>query len=251
VNERASFENKLALVSGGSRGIGFAIVRTLFARGARVALVGTDQERSAAAAARIGGSDRVRGYGCDVSDPGEVTELLSRVSGEMGEIDFLVNSAGITRDGIYIRMKIEDWNRVLAVNLTGTHNLCKAVARGMMKRRFGRIVNISSVVGQTGNAGQVNYSASKAGQIGLTKSLARELGSRNITVNAVTPGYIRTDMTAELPESVREDMLRTIPLGRLGEPSDVAALVLFLLSDAAAYVTGQVIGVNGGMTMVG
>jgi 3-oxoacyl-[acyl-carrier protein] reductase len=217
----------------------------------RVALVGTDPDRSAAAASELGAADKVRGYGCDVSDSDAVKNLVAQVGDDMGDIDCLVNNAGITRDGIYIRLKDEDWDRVMAVNLTGTHNFCKAVARGMMKRRAGRIVNITSVVGQTGNAGQVNYAASKAGQIGLTKSLARELGSRNVTVNAVAPGYIQTDMTADLPEDLRKAMLEGIPLGRLGDPADVAAVVLFLLSDAASYVTGQVIGVNGGMAMIG
>ncbi len=251
MSEIHGFEGKLALVTGGTRGIGRGIAEALMAAGLRVALVGTDADRSAAAAAELGGEDRVRGYGCDVSDADAVAELVGKVGEDMGDIDFLVNNAGITRDGIYIRMKAEDWDRVMGVNLTGTHNFCKAVARGMMKRRAGRIVNITSVVGQTGNAGQVNYAASKAGQIGLTKSLARELGGRKVTVNAVAPGYIQTDMTAELPEEVRSGMLEGIPLGRLGEPADVAGVVLFLLSDAAAYVTGQVIGVNGGMAMIG
>ncbi len=244
-------EGKLALVTGGTRGIGRGITEALLAAGMRVALVGTDPERSVVAAADLGSTDEVRGYGCDVSDAEAVTNLVAQVGEEMGDIDCLVNNAGITRDGIYIRLKAEDWDRVMAVNLTGTHNFCKAVARGMMKRRAGRMVNITSVVGQTGNAGQVNYAASKAGQIGLTKSLARELGGRNVTVNAVAPGYIQTDMTADLPEDVRTTMLDGIPLRRLGDPADVAAVVLFLLSDASAYVTGQVIGVNGGMAMIG
>ncbi len=244
-------EGKLALVTGGTRGIGRGISEALLAAGMRVALVGTDPDRSAAAAAELGEADKVRGYACDVSDSEAVKNLVAQVGDDMGDIDCLVNNAGITRDGIYIRLKDEDWDRVMSVNLTGTHNFCKAVARGMMKRREGRIVNITSVVGQTGNAGQVNYAASKAGQIGLTKSLARELGGRNVTVNAVAPGYIQTDMTADLPEEVRSAMLEGIPLGRLGDPADVAAVVLFLLSDAASYVTGQVIGVNGGMAMIG
>jgi 3-oxoacyl-[acyl-carrier protein] reductase len=251
MSESHGYEGKLALVTGGTRGIGRGIAEALIAAGLRVALVGTDAVRSETAAAEIAGEDKVRGYACDVSDAGEVADLVARVSEDMGDINYLVNNAGITRDGLYIRMKPEDWDRVLAVNLTGTHNFCKALTRGMMKRRSGRIVNITSVVGQTGNAGQANYAASKAGQIGLTKSLARELGARNITVNAVAPGYIQTDMTAELPDSVRESMMEGIPLGRLGDPADIAGVVLFLLSDAAAYVTGQVIGVNGGMAMVG
>jgi len=217
----------------------------------KVALVGTDAGRSAAAAAELGGEDRVRGYGCDVADGEAVAELVARVEEEMGPLDALVNNAGITADGIFIRMKAEDWNRVLDVNLGGSYHFCRAAARGMMKRRAGRIVNITSVVGQTGNAGQANYAASKAGQIGLTKSLARELGPRGVTVNAVAPGYIQTDMTEGLPEQAREAMLAGIPLGRLGEAADVAGAVLFLLGDSAAYVTGQVLGVNGGMAMIG
>ncbi|MBC8367362.1 3-oxoacyl-[acyl-carrier-protein] reductase [bacterium] len=244
-------EGKLALVTGGTRGIGRGITEALLAAGMRVAVVGTDSERSVKVAAELGPVEQVRGYGCDVSDTEAVTSLVALVGEDLGDIDCLVNNAGITRDGIYIRLKSEDWDRVMAVNLTGTHNFCKAVTRGMMKRRAGRIVNITSVVGQTGNAGQVNYAASKAGQIGLTKSLARELGARNVTVNAVAPGFIQTDMTADLPEDVRSAMLEGIPLGRLGDPADVAAVVLFLLSDASAYVTGQVIGVNGGMAMIG
>jgi len=246
-----NLEGKLALVTGGTRGIGLGIAKLLLSAGARVALVGTDPERSSRVAAQLGGEESVRGYGCDVSDGQAVADLVGRVAEEMGDIEFLVNNAGITRDGIYIRQKPDDWDRVIGVNLSGTNNFCKAVARGMMKRRSGRIVNITSVVGQTGNAGQANYAASKAGQIGLTKSLARELGGRNITVNAVAPGYIQTDMTADLPEAARTAMLEGIPLGRLGEASDVAGVVLFLLGDAAAYVTGQVIGVNGGMAMIG
>jgi 3-oxoacyl-[acyl-carrier protein] reductase len=245
------FSGKLALVTGGTRGIGLGIVKSLLENGARVALVGSNPEKSAGIASELAGEEQVRGYACDVSEADAVEELVNRVREEMGEIDFLVNNAGITLDGIFIRMKQNDWQRVLDVNLGGTYNFCRSVARAMMKRREGRIVNISSVVGQTGNAGQANYAASKAGQLGLTKSLARELGPRGITVNAVTPGYIETDMTEDLPEAVREEMVAGIPLKKAGSPEDVAGAVLFLLSPSASYISGQVLGVNGGMTMVG
>ncbi|MBN2171500.1 MAG: 3-oxoacyl-ACP reductase FabG [Candidatus Krumholzibacteriota bacterium] len=242
---------KLALVTGGTRGIGRGIVAALLAADCRVALVGSDPGRSAAAAGELGPPDRVRGFGGDIGDPGAVAGLVAAATADLGEVDFLVNNAGITRDNLFVRLKTEEWDRVLAVNLSGAYHFCRALARPMMKRRAGRIVNISSVVGQIGNAGQVNYAASKAGLIGLTKSLARELAPRGVTVNAVAPGFIRTDMTDSLPPEAKDALLAGIPMGCLGEPADVAAAVLFLLGPGARYITGQVLGVNGGMVMQG
>ena len=242
---------KLALVTGGARGIGRTIVQQLLGAGARAALVDLFPEQSAPAAAELGPEDSVRGYGCDVSDEKAVASLVEQVREEMGDVDFLINNAGITQDNLLARMKTEEWDRVIAVNLTGTFNFCRALARPMMKRRQGSIVNIASVVGQIGNAGQVNYAASKAGVIGLTKSLAKELAPRGVTVNAVAPGFIQTDMTDALPEEVKASLKASIPLGYLGEASDIAAAVLFLLGPGSRYVTGQVIGVNGGMAMPG
>jgi 3-oxoacyl-[acyl-carrier protein] reductase len=252
MNDTANgFADKLALVTGGTRGIGRAIAADLLDAGCSVALVGSDPARSAAAAASLGGGERVRGYGGDVGDGEAVDAIVARVREEMGEVSFLVNNAGITRDNLFARMKREEWERVLAVNLGGAYHFCRALARAMMKQRSGSIVNITSVVGQIGNAGQVNYAASKAGIIGLTKSLARELAPRGITVNAVAPGFIQTEMTEALGEDVRDKLLSSIPLARLGEAADVAAAVRFLLGPGARYITGQVLGVNGGMAMPG
>lgn len=243
-----AFADRLALVTGGTRGIGRGIVTALLEAGCRVALVGSSPERGEAAAAEIGG-EALRGYGCDIADGEAVAALVERVRGEMGEVDFLVNNAGLTADNLFARMKTEEWQRVLDVNLGGAYHFCRALTRPFMKRRTGSIVNITSVVGQTGNAGQVNYAASKAGLIGFTKSLAKELAPRGITVNAVAPGFISTDMTSGLTDEVKAALLASIPLGSLGEVEDVAAAVLFLLGPGARYVTGQVIGVNGGMAM--
>jgi 3-oxoacyl-[acyl-carrier protein] reductase len=246
-----NLESKLALVTGGMQGIGRGIVEGLLAGGARVALVDLSPEPSAAAAASLGNEDRVRGYGCDVSNYDAVAGLTARIESEFGPVDFLVNNAGITQDNLLARMKISEWNAVISVNLSGTFHFCQALARPMMKRRQGRVVNIASVVGQMGNAGQVNYSASKAGVIGLTKSMAKELAPRGITVNAVAPGFIKTAMTESLSEDVKAAMMSSIPLACLGETEDITASVLFLLSEGARYITGQVIGVNGGMFMNG
>lgn len=243
------FAGKLALVTGGTRGIGLGIIEAFLGVGSRVALVGSNVERGEAAAAALERGAAVRGYGCDIADGAAVAALVDRVREEMGEVDFLVNNAGLTRDNLFARMKTEEWQRVLDVNLGGAYHFCRALTRPFMKRRAGGIVNITSVVGQTGNAGQVNYAASKAGLIGFTKSLARELAPRKITVNAVAPGFIRTDMTEGLGEDVKSALLGSIPLGRLGEVEDVAAAVLFLLGPGGRYITGQVIGVNGGMAM--
>jgi 3-oxoacyl-[acyl-carrier protein] reductase len=240
--------DKVALVTGGSRGIGKAIGARLVGAGAKVALADVvDAAQIQAAADDIGGG--AIAVSANVTDPESCAAAISQVEDALGPIDILVNNAGITRDGLLIRMADEDWSAVLEVNLKGVFNMTKAVARGMMKRRAGRIVNIASVVGITGNAGQANYSASKAGVIGFSKTVAKELASRGVLVNAVAPGFIDTDMTRALPESARETLLKMIPLARLGSPDDVASAVLFLSSDLASYITGQVVVVDGGMVM--
>ena len=239
---------KVALVTGGSRGIGKAVASRLAGAGARVALVDVvDPEQVEATASEIGGGAiAVR---ANVVDADDVGAAVSQVEERLGPIDVLVNNAGITRDGLLIRMTEEAWSAVLDVNLKGVFNMTKAVVRGMMKRRSGRVVNIASVVGITGNAGQANYSASKAGVIGFTKTVAKELAARNVLVNAVAPGFIDTDMTKALPEAARETLMKLIPLGKLGAAEDVANAVLFLSSDLASYITGQVVVVDGGMVM--
>ncbi len=242
-----NLQDRIVLVTGASQGIGLAVARDVAARGARVALVARQEERVVALAAEIGGG--ARGYGCHVQDPAAAQAVVQRVLADMGALHAVVNNAGIARDGLLVRMSQADWDEVLAVNLTGTFNFTRAAAKAMMRQKFGRIVNITSVIGQMGNAGQVNYAASKAGVIGLTKATARELASRNITVNAVAPGYIETAMTAELPDAQREALLKSIPVQRIGTPEDVAGVVAFLLSDAAAYMTGQVLNCDGGMWM--
>ncbi len=244
-------EGKTALVTGASRGIGRAIAETLAAEGAKVAInyagnVKAAEEAKAAIEAAGGEAILVK---ADVSDPAAVQEMISTVTDAFGQIDILVNNAGITRDGLLMRMKDEDWDAVISTNLKGVYNCTKAVTKLMMKKRYGRIVNMTSVVGITGNAGQTNYSAAKAGVIGFSKSAAKELSSRGITVNMVAPGFIDTDMTAVLPEKVKEEMAAGIPLGRIGKAQDVANAVLFLVSDQASYITGQVVNVDGGMVM--
>jgi len=213
-----------------------------------VAVVARDAGRAQAAAAELPGEGH-RGFGCDVADSGAVNELVKTVEAEMGGLEILVNNAGITEDNLLVRMSDEAWDRVLNTNLKGAFNLIRAAARGMMRRRSGRIINITSVVGITGNPGQANYAASKAGLIGLTKSVARELASRGVLCNAVAPGFIDTEMTAALPEAAREALLAQIALGRLGRPEDVACVVRFLAGPAASYVTGQTLVVDGGMVM--
>jgi 3-oxoacyl-[acyl-carrier protein] reductase len=242
----ASLDGKVALVTGGSRGIGAAIARELGAAGARVAV--NYRESSDVAneiAAEIGGIAMAG----DVADREQAAALVTRVEEELGDLDCLVNNAGVTRDGLIARMSDEDWDAVLDTNLRGTFNTCRAVSRKMLRRRSGSIVNLTSVVGIHGNPGQANYAASKAGIIGLTKALARELGTRGVRVNAVAPGYIDTELTDVLPDEVRNAILGNTPLGRLGEPEDVARAVRFLCSDEAAFVTGVVLLVDGGLGM--
>ncbi len=239
---------QIALVTGGSRGIGLAISQELARAGCRVAVIGRNEEAAKAAAAGFEGEGH-HGYGCDVSDADGVRSVVDRIAEDLGRVDILVNNAGITRDNLFLRMTEEEWDDVLAVNLKGAFNMTKALARAMMRRRSGVILNVTSVVGLTGNAGQANYAASKAGLIGFTLSIARELASRGVRCNAIAPGFISTDMTAELPEAAIEELHARIPLGHLGEPSDVAGLVRFLAGPAARYITGQTISVDGGMVM--
>ena len=239
---------KVALVTGGSRGIGRSIAAHLAEGGARIAVVARDAERAAAQANELAG-DGHRGYGCDVADGAAVDALVRQVEADLGSLDILVNNAGVTGDNLLMRLTDAEWDRVVDTNLKGAFHTIRSATRGMMRRRDGRIINITSVVGLTGNKGQANYAASKAGLIGLTKSVAKELASRNILCNAVAPGYIETEMTAELGEGVREALLGQIALGRLGSGDDVASVVRFLAGPGAAYITGQVIVVDGGMVI--
>ena len=241
-------EGKVAIVTGGSRGIGRAIADALAEGGARVAVVARNAERASSAAAELPGAGHA-GFACDVADPAAVTATLADVEARIGAVDILVNNAGITRDNLLMRMKDEEFDEVIAANLKGAFNFTRAVSRGMMKRRDGAIVNITSVVGLIGNAGQVNYAASKAGLVGMTKSVARELASRSVRCNAIAPGFITTDMTDELNENQIEELKGRIPLGTLGAPADVAGAVRFLVGPAARYITGQVLAVDGGMVM--
>jgi 3-oxoacyl-[acyl-carrier protein] reductase len=238
---------KVAFVTGSTRGIGLAIARALHAAGAAIAVVGREQARAVAVATELGG--RAAGFGCDVAEGAEVDAAIAAAESALGPIDILVNNAGLTRDNLLLRLTDADWDAVLDANLKGAFHTTKAVIKGMMKRRAGRIVNITSIVGLTGNKGQANYAASKAGLIGFTKSVAKEYAGRGILVNCVAPGFIETDMTAALPEAARASLLEDIALGRLGRPEDVAGAVLFLASDLAAYVTGQVLVVDGGMVV--
>ncbi len=243
-------ENKTAIVTGASRGIGRAIALRLAGEGATLVVTATSVEgarNTASAIVEAGG--KARAAAVNVAEFSQVDSLLKETKDTEGSIDILVNNAGITRDNLLLRMSQEQWDEVLAVNLKGTFNCIRAASKVLMKQRAGKIINITSVVGVMGNAGQANYCASKAGVIGLTKSVARELAPRNIQVNAVAPGFIATDMTADLPEDVKDGLLGSIPLGRLGEARDVAAVVSFLASPDSDYITGQVLHVDGGMAM--
>jgi 3-oxoacyl-[acyl-carrier protein] reductase len=237
---------KTALVTGSTRGIGRAIAESLASCGASVAIVGRDRAKAEEAAASI---RNARGFSCDVADPASVVALVEEVETSFGAVDILVNNAGITRDNLLMRLKDDDWNAVIDANLRGAFVATRAATRGMMKRRWGRVINIASVVGIIGNKGQANYAASKAGLIGLTKSVAKELASRNILANVVAPGFIETDMTAAMTADARETLSKQIPLERLGTPADIAGVVTFLASEHAAYITGQVFVVDGGMVM--
>jgi len=243
-------EGKVALVTGASRGIGAAIAQRLASEGAAVVVnyAGSQAAAEAVVAGIAEAGGRAVAIRADVSVPEECTKLVADTVAEFGALDILVNNAGITRDGLLVRMSDEDWDRVIATNLTGVFSMCRAAGKVMMKARAGAIVNISSVVGISGNAGQANYSAAKAGVIGLTKSVARELAARNVRCNAVAPGFIETDMTKDLSEPQRDAIAATVAMGRFGSAKDVASAVSFLASEEAAYVTGQVLAVDGGMT---
>lgn len=238
---------KVAMVTGGSRGIGFAISERLCVAGAGVGVL--NQSRALEAAAELCGEGHAIGVRADVTSPAEMERALAEVEEKLGPVDILVNNAGITRDGLLVRMSEQDWDAVVDTNLKGTFLATKLVSRGMIKRRWGRIINIASVVGISGNRGQANYAASKAGIIGFTKAVARELASRNVLVNAVAPGFIETDLTKDLAERARKELTDRIGLGRLGAPDDVAGAVLFLASDLADYITGQVLVVDGGLAL--
>src|SRR5580692_712031 len=238
---------KTALVTGASGGIGGAIARALHGQGASVAISGTRREALAALAAELGG--RVHVFACNLADKDEVEKLVPNAEAAMGQLDILVNNAGITRDNIFMRLRDEDWDQVIAVDLTAGFRLARAAVRGMMRRRFGRIIGITSVVGVTGNAGQGNYAAAKAGMIGMSKSLAAEVASRNVTVNCIAPGVIESPMTDALNEKQKAALLAMVPMGRLGTGAEVAAAVVYLASSQASYVTGQTLHVNGGMAM--
>ncbi|MFG1461368.1 3-oxoacyl-[acyl-carrier-protein] reductase [Xanthobacter sp. DSM 24535] len=239
---------KTALVTGATGGIGGAIAKALHAQGATVAISGTRREVLEAFAAELG--ERVHVLPCNLGVTEEVEKLIPSAEAALGQLDILVNNAGITRDNIFMRLKDEDWDQVIAVNLTATFRLSRAAVRSMMRRRAGRIISITSVVGVTGNAGQGNYAAAKAGMIGMSKSLAQEVASRGVTVNCVAPGFIATAMTDVLNEKQREGILKAVPAARLGSPDDIASACVYLASDEAGYVTGQTLHVNGGMAMI-
>ncbi len=244
---RIDLSGRVALVTGSTRGIGREIAQRLASCGARVAVAGRDAAKATEVASALGGG--ARGFAADVSDTASVQALIDGVEQEFGALDILVNNAGVTRDNILLRLKDDDWDAVLDANLKGAFATIRAATRGMMKRRWGRIINISSVVGIIGNKGQANYAASKAGLIGLTKSVAKEFASRNILANVVAPGFIETDMTAAMTKDARDTLSAQIPLGRLGTPGDVASMVAFLSSEYCAYITGQLFVVDGGMVM--
>lgn len=243
-----SFEGRIVLVTGASRGIGRAIAELFVARGAKVIGTATSESGAEAISSYLG--ENGKGYMLNVVDAQSIDNVLTSIRAEFGEIDILVNNAGITRDNLLMRMKDEEWQDILDTNLTSVFRLSKAVMRAMMKKRFGRIISIGSVVGTMGNAGQANYAAAKAGLIGFSKSLAREIASRGITVNVVAPGFIETDMTRALTEDQRAGILTQVPASRLGEAKEIASAVAFLASDEASYITGETLHVNGGMYMI-
>jgi len=245
------FENQVAVVTGAGRGLGHAIAVRLAKEGARVASVSRTEANAQRTADEINATraDAAKAYAVDVADPDAVQKAAAQIFADFGRVDILVNNAGVTRDGLSVRMSLDDWDTVLNTNLKGAFVFTQAVMRPMIKQRSGRIINISSISGLIGNAGQANYAASKAGLIGLTKTLARELASRGITVNAVAPGLIETDMTTVLSDEVRQSILKNVPLGKLGEPDDIAGAVAYLASAEAKYITGQVLTVDGGMVM--
>lgn len=248
---QVNLENKIALVTGASRGIGKAIALKLAKNGASV--IGTSTtEAGADKITQMFAEEGLKGQGVmlDITNKMQITSVLDKIQKEWGSISILINNAGITSDNLFIRMKDEEWDKVIQTNLSSLFYMTRGCLKSMMKARFGRIVNIGSVVASMGNAGQVNYAAAKAGLLGFTKSLAREIGSRNITVNAIAPGFIATDMTQSLTEPQRELLLQQVPLGRLGQPEDIALAVLFLVSEAANYITGETLHINGGMHMV-
>ena len=242
-----NFDNQVVLVTGATGGIGNRVARLFHKLGAVVAISGTRASVLEELAKELG--DRIHVFPCNLSDNECIEALVPAVEGKLGRIDVLVNNAGITRDGLIVRMKDEDWDAVLQVNLTSAFRLCRAVARGMMKRRYGRIVNITSVVGFTGNPGQTNYTATKAGLVGMSKSLGQELATRGITVNCVAPGFIESAMTEELPDAVKSKILGNIPMSRMGTADEIAQSVAFLAAQGSGYITGQTIHVNGGMAM--
>jgi len=245
------FENQAAIVTGAGRGIGHAIAVRLASEGARIACVSRSEENAKRTADELNilGADSAKHYAVDVADHAAVQKTGAQILEDFTKIDILVNNAGVTRDGLAMRMSVEDWDTVINTNLRGAFNFTQAIIRAMIKQRSGRIINIMSVIGLIGNAGQTNYAASKAGLIGFTKSLARELASRNITVNAVAPGFITTDMTAGLSDEIKKTIQSQIPLGKTGAPEDVASAVAFLASAEASYITGQILCVDGGMVM--
>jgi len=243
-------EGKVALITGGARGIGKEIAMFFAKQGANIAICDVNLEEAEKTAKEIQDLNRESvAFKADVTDSKQVQDMVDKILDKLGKIDILINNAGITKDNLLLRMSEEEWDKVIAVNLKGTFVCTKLVSKVMLKQRSGKIVNLASIIGIMGNAGQANYAASKAGIIGLTKSVAKELASRNICVNAIAPGFIRTDMTSRLPEEVQKKMLSVIPLARFGEAKDVADLALFLSSESSSYITGQVIQVDGGMVM--